>query len=503
MAVEEIGGQSFLSAIVADSTDVCGETMLARVRSIWLAAGLWAAVLGSTLAQGVVSPPKGDGAGQSVGQSVRNAAQSLSHAAQSAFYVAQSPRSTAQSLRDAQPYSLPPEKLRQATVLSAIRPALSFGAEFGQIALLWFLLASGTAARLARAISGRTGYSGWRAGLRVLLFSAILVALLFFVVDLTTDAIGHVFSLQYGISIEPWPAWLLDQAKTLALTICLEGPAIALVYGLMRWGWSRRRYWLWFACASVPVVLLGTFLLPSVIDPLFNTFEPLARSHPALVAQLERVVARTGTSIPPERMFLMKASEKTTGLNAYVTGIGASKRIVVWDTTADRMPTDEILFTFAHESGHYVLNHIPQGLLFGSAGIFFFFWASAKLAEFLLHRFGARWRVTELASLPGLVVLVLAVSLLQIAAEPIGNAFSRHIEHEADVYGQEAIHGLVADPQKTAIASFNRLGAAYLDDPSPNRFIVFWTYSHPSTQDRALFAEHYDPWAPGKTPRFF
>ena len=426
------------------------------------------------------------------------AAQSVSHTAQSLAYGAQSLSHTAQSPSQAEPYSLPPEKLRQAVVLGVIRPVLSFGAEFGQVAVLWLLLASGTAARLADWVSARSS----RARLQAALYSAPLVALLFLVVNLTTDAIGHVFSLRYGISIEPWPAWLLDQAKTLGLTICLETPAIMLADGLMRWRWSRKRYWLWFAVAAVPVTVLGTFLLPSLIDPMFNQFEPLAQSHPALVAQLERVVERTGTSIPPERMFLMKASEKTTGLNAYVTGIGASKRIVVWDTTADRMPMDEILFTFAHESGHYVLHHIPQGLAFGCVGMFAFFWTAARLAEWFVRRLGAKWRVAEVASLPGLAVLVLAVSVLQIAAEPIGNTFSRHIEHEADVYGQEAIHGLVADPQKTAVASFNRLGEAYLDAPNPNPFIVFWTYNHPSTESRAEFAAHYDPWRPGQKPRF-
>jgi STE24 endopeptidase len=355
------------------------------------------------------------------------------------------------------------------------------------------------AARLAELISVRIR-SRW---IQALVFSTMLAAILFLAINLTTDAIGHAFSRHYGIAIEPWPAWLSDQGKSLALTIALETPALALVFGLMQWPWSRKRYWLWFAIAAVPVVLLGTFLLPSLIDPLFNEFEPLAQTHPALVAQLERVVERTGTSIPPERMFLMKASEKTTGLNAYVTGIGASKRIVVWDTTADRMPTDEILFTFAHESGHYVLNHVPKGLAIGCIGMLLFFWAAAALAAFLVQRFGAKWQVRRIASLPGLTVLVLAVSLLQIVAEPIGNAFSRHIEHEADVYGQEAIQGLVADPQKTAIASFNRLGEAYLDEPNPNPLIVFWTYSHPSTQSRTEFAAHYDPWGPDERPKFF
>ena len=80
------------------------------------------------------------------------------------------------------------------------------------------------------------------------------------------------------------------------------------------------------------------------------------------MTELEKVVARTGTNIPPERMYLMKASEKTNGLNAYVSGIGATKRIVVWDTTAGRIPNDEVLFIFGHESGHYVLHHIRKVL---------------------------------------------------------------------------------------------------------------------------------------------
>jgi Zn-dependent protease with chaperone function len=257
------------------------------------------------------------------------------------------------------------------------------------------------------------------------------------------------------------------------------------------------------ALIMIPVLIVGTVLLPAVIEPIFHTFTPLSASHPALVEQLEKVVARTGTSIPPERMFLMKASDKSNGLNAYVTGLGPSKRIVVWDTTADRMPADQILFTFAHESGHYVLNHIPKGLAVGSIGLFALFAATAWSANRLLQSRGRAWRITSLASLPGLAVLLLSFNLLLTLTEPIQNFASRYIEHEADVYGQEAIHGIVPDPQKTAVAAFNTLGAAYLDDPDPNPFIEFWTYDHPSIQTRATFAEHYDPWVPGQKPRFF
>ena len=397
------------------------------------------------------------------------------------------------------PYTLPPGKLAQATALGRIRPTIHFGAEFWNFAVLWLLLATGTAAWLSQWTAARTT----RSWLQAAIFSALLASLVFIAADLPVAAIGHAFSLHYGISIESWPAWLADQAKTLGLTVLLETPLLMLVFGLMHWTWSRRRYWLWFAFAAIPLMVLGTFLLPSLIEPLFDTFEPLAKSHPALVTQLERVVARTGTRIPPERMYLMKASEKSNGLNAYVTGIGSSKRIVVWDTTADRMNMDEILFTFGHESGHYVLHHIPKGLTLGAVGIVALFWAASRLSQWLIHRFGETWRVNSVASLPGLAILLLALSVLQIITEPLANAASRYAEHEADVYGQEAVHGIVASPQKTAVAAFNQLGEAYLDDPNPNPFIEFWIYDHPSTQSRAIFAAHYDPWAPGETPRFF
>src|ERR1035437_8296945 len=137
-------------------------------------------------------------------------------------------------------------------------------------------------------------------------------------------------------------------------------------------------------------MVLGIFVSP-LLEPLFNKYEPLARTNPALVTELEKVVARTGTNIPPERMFLMKASLKTNGLNAYVSGMGATKRIVVWDTTAGRVPDDVVHFIFGHESGHYVLNHIPKMLTGFAVALFFVYWGCAAFANWLAERFGARW----------------------------------------------------------------------------------------------------------------
>jgi Zn-dependent protease with chaperone function len=94
------------------------------------------------------------------------------------------------------------------------------------------------------------------------------------------------------------------------------------------------------------------------------------------------------------------------------------------------------------------------------------------------------------------------MTVLNFLAEPIGNAFSRWEEHQADVYGQEVIHGLVPDAQATMVRSFQRLGEMWLDVPHPNPFVVWWTYSHPTTAQREAFAAGYDPWRPGQRPRY-
>jgi Zn-dependent protease with chaperone function len=410
-----------------------------------------------------------------------------------------------------QAYSLPPDKLAKAIALGRIRNIVHLVDTLWGVAVLWLLLATRAAASLA-AWAERLVRRRWLQGL--LFFAAFLVITAFAGVPL--DAYAHQVSRSYGISVQSWGSWLGDQAKALGLSVLLGAPILLLFNWIVR-RWPRR-YWLGAWIVTLPLLVLSDFASP-LLEPIFNKYEPLAEHHAALVTELEKVVARTGTAIPPDRMYLMKASLKTNGLNAYVSGLGATKRIVVWDTTAGRIPNDEVLFIFGHESGHYVLHHIPQGLALTAALLFFVYWACAGSAAWLARRFGARWRLdvhdgepegriaprseTALSSRAGFVVLLFVLSLAGVVLEPLSNTISRHFEHQADVYGQEAIHGIVADPQKTAVASFNALGEAWLEDPNPNPFIEFWTYGHPSTQTRANFALRYDPWANGGHGRFF
>ena len=390
---------------------------------------------------------------------------------------------------------MPPEKLAKAIALSRVRITLGIAEALWGIVFLWLLLALRAWAaieRWAQRLSGRR----WVQGL-VFFAAFFLVTML---AGLPLDATAHHFERAYGISVQTWGSWLGDQTKALGLTLLFGAPILLLFHWIVR-RWPRR-YWLAAWVVTLPILAFSIFLEP-LFEPIFFHFEPLQKHHAVLVTELEKVAARTGTNIPPSRMVLMKASVKTNGLNAYVSGLGATKRIVVWDTTAGRIPDDEVLFIFGHESGHYVLHHIAKEFAGSAVGLFFVYWACATFAAWMVKRFGTRWGAPDLASRTGFVVLLFAISLAGFLTEPASSAFSRHFEHQADVYGQEAIHGIVADPQKTAVAAFNDLGAAWLEDPHPNPILVFWLYDHPSIQQRAEFAAHYDPWVDGGHGEFF
>jgi Zn-dependent protease with chaperone function len=250
------------------------------------------------------------------------------------------------------------------------------------------------------------------------------------------------------------------------------------------------------------VIVFVVFIAPVLIDPLFFHFEPLERKAPDLVSRIEQVTARGGLAIARDRMFLMDASRKLNALNAYVTGFGASKRVVVWDTTLARMTTPQTLFVFGHEMGHYVLAHIPKTILFVAGLLFVAFFLAYRVLGRTLPPREVRWGIHGLADWASLPVFGLALVVANELTLPAVNAYSRAQEHAADVYGLEVIHGIVPDSNRVAAESFQILGQINLADPNPAPFVKFWLYSHPPVADRLAFAASYDPWGGGETPRY-
>ena len=397
---------------------------------------------------------------------------------------------------DSAAYTLPPAMLQTAVVLSRTHRMLAVAGTVWMPVQLLLVLVLGVAAWM-RGIAVSLSRNRWAQG-----FSFVFLLLLItYLLDLPLDIYAHRVALSYGLSVQGWDSWLSDKAKSFALEWLFGGLLTMLIFWVMRK--SPTHWWFWSWIPAVLCLIAGVFVTPYVIDPLFNKFEPLAQSNPALVQQLEQVVARAGISIPPERMFLMKASAKSTQLNAYVTGFGASKRVVVWDTAIARCSPGQISFIFAHEMGHYALGHVVLGLVFSCIALLPLFWLGFHGVRFLLARYGSEWRIPSQQDWGALVVLLLALSVLTTLSDPFANAFSRTIEHNADVYGQEAVHGIVADPQAVGREAFQTLGELSLDDPTPHPLYELWFGTHPPIRFRAAFAQAYNPWAAGQQPKYF
>jgi STE24 endopeptidase len=392
-------------------------------------------------------------------------------------------------------YALPPDKLAKAIHLYHARTLAHFGDTAWMILALWLLVRSGVGAHI-RDWAARRSARKWVQGFLV----APAWLLILSVLGLPVSAVMHRIYLEYGISVEGWGMWLADFAKGTALTLVFGSLAMGVLYALIRR--SPRWWWVWFWLLAVPVEIAAVWAVPIFVDPLFNRFSPLAQADSALVPQLERVAERGGLKIPPSRMFVMDASQRYAAPNAYVTGFGGSKRIVVWDTTIEHVPPDEILAVYGHEQGHYVLEHIQKGIVFSLALMLAGLWIMYWLMRWLVQRYGAAWSIASVEDWASMGLLLLLVTVLGFLAEPVGNAFSREIEHQADVYGQEVIHGLVPDAQGATVRSFQRLGEMWLDVPDPDPFVVFWTYSHPPTAEREAFAAGYDPWGKGEKPKY-
>jgi Zn-dependent protease with chaperone function len=392
-------------------------------------------------------------------------------------------------------YHLPPDLYRKAHLFSRLRLASRcLGVAAGPL-VLWLILRRRLSARFrdwSEAVSRRRFVQAF-------VFTP-LVALTASVLLLPLDLFDQSLLRHYGVSVQSWGSWAGDWAKVQFL-VCLIGSLLVwILYAVIRK--SPRRWWLGFWFASLPIFLLIFFLEPFVIDPMFNRFEPLRERAPQLIPRLEGLVRRAGLEIPPDRMFWMEASNKSVVPNAYVTGIGASKRIVVWDTAIAQETPDGILMVFAHEMGHYVLGHVWLALAFFALMAFAVLYGCHRAVGRLLARSAGVWGVRGLDDWASLPAILLLLALFGFAAGVLGNAFSRYQENQADIYSLEVAHGLVPDPGQASAVSFQKFGERVFVDPDPNRVGVFLFYDHPTVRDRIHLFVTYDPWGKGERPRF-
>ncbi|KIL38071.1 peptidase M48 [Gordoniibacillus kamchatkensis] len=367
-----------------------------------------------------------------------------------------------------------PEQIHKGESLSRIHSLVYFIATPLHAAVLALLLGFGV--RLRNRLESRLRSSLLRTALFVLVFLAV-IDLLFLPLDYVLLRVDR----GYGLSNTPLSTFLFDHVKDLGVEWVSTGfVAIVLLWLMKR---SPKRWWLWLSVISVPLVVFVTFLQPVVLDPLYNKFEPL---HNASLKGKILALA-TSADIPAHQVYEVNMSARTNAVNAYVTGIGQSARIVLWDTTLNKLKDDEILVIMAHEMGHYKEKHIYIETAVGIVVTFALLWASQRLLEQFVrrggHRFGIRREGPDLAALPALLLIV---TMLGIALTPAQNAFSRYLEHRADAYAMR----LTGDGD-AAIRAFQKIAKDNLSPVKQPPLVVWFRGTHPDLQDRIVFFEQF------------
>jgi STE24 endopeptidase len=294
------------------------------------------------------------------------------------------------------------------------------------------------------------------------------------IAPLPLRAIARRRALAAGLATQSWGGWGRDLAKGGVLGIALNAGAAPVAVALMR-RWPRS--W-WLPASAVAVTGAGalTFLAPVALDPLFNRFTPLPPGP--IREDVLALAARAGVSVG--EVYEVDASRRTTAANAYVTGLGATKRVVLFDTLLRELTRDEIRLVVAHELAHVRHRDVPRGLLHLALSAPAGMYAVARLTR-RLDRPGA-----EQASAATLPALTLALGVVSAAVGSVACGLSRQVERRADAFSLT-----LADAPEPFISFERRIVAQNLADPEPPRWLVRTMGTHPSTVERIGIARAY------------
>ena len=292
----------------------------------------------------------------------------------------------------------------------------------------------------------------------------------------------YVVLKRYGLSTQEWSGWASDVAKSFLVTAVLAVIVLAGFYTLVRW--APRWWWMFAALGAAALVAVVSLIYPVLVEPVFNKFTPMPESP--LRTELVNLAEADGQ--PVRDVLIADASRRTRAVNAYVSGYGPTRRIVVYDTLLQSAPDSEVVQVVAHELGHTKANDVVVGTVLGAIGA-----AAAVCALYLLgsasgllRRAGLSGDPSDLTSPRALPLLLAAVTVIGLLATPAQNALSRRIEARADAHALQ----LVGDPEAYE-AMQRRLAARNLSDVDPPAWEHWFFGSHPTTVERIAAARQY------------
>jgi len=274
---------------------------------------------------------------------------------------------------------------------------------------------------------------------------------------------GFVIEHRFGLSNQTFYEWFLDILKDRAISLLINTFILTIIYILIIY--VQKNWWLAAAAIFILFLILSIFIFPVLIEPLFYNFQELEDKE--LKEEIIKITDRADIEV--DKILVADASRKTTRINAYFTGIGKTKRIVIYDNLLNRNPKNEVLSVIAHELGHWKYKHIFISLLIGSASI--------VLLLFILRLFQSGLNLN--VSIKSVLILFILFSLISYITIPFQNFISRNFEKQADYTALK----LTGDPE-TQINMFKKLAVSNLSNVVPHPVLKFIIFSHPPIMER-------------------
>jgi len=332
-----------------------------------------------------------------------------------------------------------------------------------------------------------TGWSGWlrdiayRAGFQNYSLSLFIYLLLLLVISkvlgIGLDYYGFALERRFKLSTQRFQSWIWDEFKGFLLGLVLGTVVVEVLYFTLR-QWPQH-WWVLAWALFMGLFIILAQLAPVILFHIFYKFEPLDNED--LRRRLVVLSERAGTRV--RGVYRWKLSEKSKKANAALTGLGATRRIILADTLLDNYSPDEIEAVLAHELGHHVHRHILKSI-FVQAGITLFgFWA----ANWALHYAVDQHMFEELSDFANLPLLALVSVVLSFLLMPALNAYSRFNERQADRYAFESIASV-----EPFISSMNKLAEQNLAERTPSKWVEWFFHSHPAISRRLAAAEAWN-----------
>lgn len=302
---------------------------------------------------------------------------------------------------------------------------------------------------------------------------------------------GYIQSHAFGLSHQLFSSWMRNYSINFLLNTGVIFLLLWIPYRFIKK--HPRKWWIYTGITIIPITIFMYIAQPVIIDPLFNKFKPIENKEieRSLVQLTEKANIKECTVLQIDK------SKDTSMINAYMTGIGKSKRIVLWDTAIKKLDLRELRFIMGHEIGHYVLGHIKKAIFLEIILVFIVLYIISKVAPILIKKYRRRFEFRKLSNTASYPLAIIIINFCLLFIIPLANAYSCYMERQADTFAIE-----ITKDNEAAVSAFDKLSKHGVVIPNPDPLYKMWKYDHPPIKERIEFFKVYKPWQEGKSLKF-